>query len=130
MYNPDQSASESVFANLSMDSYLRRHREWSWHTFGSPEERAKHFNTDNPVAGVVDHIRNELKEIEKDPTDFTEWLDIIILGVDGYLRAGGSWKEFLIQLFGKQRKNFNRIWPAWRSSPPNKAIEHQRGYQD
>lgn len=143
-HNPENAASDGVFATLSMERYLLRHQEWSWKTFGSPADRKQQWEklytggimdgvsipAFAPSAGVVDHIRKELVEIEKDPTDFTEWLDVIILGIDGYLRAGGSWKEFLIQLFAKQRKNFNRTWPDWKKTKPGVAIEHAKGTHD
>lgn len=60
--------------------HLRRQREWSEKTFG-PGPRTK---------GILDHIRKELVEIEADPSDVKEWIDVTILALDGAWRAGHS----------------------------------------
>ena len=61
-------------------TYLERHREWSRATFG-PGTRAM---------GLVDHIRKELAEIEAAPGDLGEWVDVIILAIDGAWRSGAK----------------------------------------
>lgn len=95
-------------------AHLQRQREWSERTFG-PGPRA---------AGVVDHIRKELREIEADPTDITEWVDVVILALDGAWRAGASPEQIVATIVAKQTKNEGRVWPDWRTADPNKAIEH------
>ena len=97
-------------------SHLGRQHEWSERTFG-PGMRTK---------GVVDHIRKELCEIESDPTDITEWIDVVILALDGAWRAGASPEQIIATLVAKQTKNENRNWPDWRTADPDKAIEHVR----
>jgi hypothetical protein len=62
-------------------THLQQQRAFSEHTFG-PGER---------TIGVLDHIRKELREIETDPTDLEEWIDVVLLalrGVAGRLLAG------------------------------------------
>jgi hypothetical protein len=170
---------------LNWDSYLLRHIEWGWLTFGTPEEG-------RGPRGPLDHALKEVAEIEASPKDIVEWIDAIILTIDGYFRAKGdpdvlklnriqylatvehqSWPkvlkslkdtlnsllgnpydvelwrhaiflsivgyvqlndgkddELMVQLFAKQRKNFNRTWPDWRKSDPDKAVEHVRGTHD
>lgn len=97
-------------------AHLQRQRDWSAKTFG-PGSRAK---------GVVDHIRKELREIEADPTDITEWIDVVILALDGAWRAGASPDQIIATLTGKQAKNEARVWPDWRTMPEDRAIEHDR----
>lgn len=97
-------------------AHLRRQREWSERTFG-PGPRTK---------GVIDHIRKELAEIEADPTDISEWIDVTILALDGAWRAGHSPEQIWEALKSKQAKNETRAWPDWRTMPPDKAIEHDR----
>lgn len=70
--------------------YLYRHREWGYHTFGSP------FDGRGPL-GPRDHIKKEMKEIYEDPTDLKEWIDVIILSIDGMLRSGAP-LEFIPML--------------------------------
>ena len=96
--------------------HLQRQRDWSGKTFG-PGRRTQ---------GVIDHIRKELREIEADPTDLSEWIDVVILALDGAWRAGGTPSEIIAALVAKQTKNEGRQWPDWRTSDPNKAIEHDR----
>lgn len=106
-------------AAFDLRSHLKRQREWSEKTFGS-DSRAK---------GVVDHIRKELLEIEADPKDLTEWIDVVILALDGAWRAGYSPDEIIRAIVSKQTRNENRTWPDWRNGSPDKAIEHVREEQ-
>jgi len=99
-------------------SHLERQREWSGNTFG-PGLR---------TAGVLDHIRKELKEIEADPSDLKEWIDVIILAFDGAWRTGASLGTILDALQAKQLKNEKRKWPDWRTADPDKAIEHDHSF--
>jgi hypothetical protein len=96
--------------------HLDRQRRFSEKTFG-PGARTK---------GVVDHIRKELGEIEADPTDVMEWVDVIILAFDGAWRAGWKPAEIVEAIVAKQTRNEARDWPDWRTADPDKAIEHVR----
>jgi hypothetical protein len=96
--------------------HLHRQRDWSEKTFG-PGSRAQ---------GVVDHIRKELLEIEADPTDLREWIDVVILALDGAWRSAATPTDIIEALSAKQFKNERRQWPDWRTADPNKAIEHVR----
>lgn len=107
---------DAAMETFDMRAHLQRQREWSERTFG-PGPRA---------AGVVDHIRKELSEIEADPADLAEWVDVVILALDGAWRAGFSPDEIIAQITAKQTKNENRVWPDWRTMPLDKAIEHDR----
>nr|WP_245281296.1 dATP/dGTP pyrophosphohydrolase domain-containing protein [Methylobacterium sp. ZNC0032] len=97
-------------------AHLIRQREFSLKTFG-PGPRTK---------GVIDHIRKELTEIEADPADIEEWVDVIILAFDGAWRAGWEPQKIVEAIVAKQTKNEGRDWPDWRSADPEKAIEHVR----
>jgi hypothetical protein len=97
-------------------AHLARQRAFSEKTFG-PGVRTK---------GVVDHIRKELAEIEADPFDISEWIDVVILALDGAWRAGYSPTQIIEAIVAKQAKNEGRIWPDWRTMPGDQAIEHDR----
>lgn len=103
---------------LDLHGHLQRQCEFSFRTFGPPN---------NNSAGVIDHIRKELIEIEDDPLDLYEWIDVVILALDGALRAGYSPAEIVYALEAKQTKNEGRRWPDYRTAEPGKAIEHIRG---
>jgi hypothetical protein len=95
--------------------HIAHQAEWSANTFG-PGVRP----------GVVDHIRKECVEVEEDLTDLDEWVDIIILGIDGAWRGGHSPEEIIAAIKRKQVKNEFRTWPDWRNADRNLAIEHDR----
>lgn len=96
--------------------HLKRQKQFSLETFG-PGQR---------TAGVVDHIRKELVEIEQNPNDPEEWVDVLMLTLDGLWRAGLSAEQIIEQIKRKQEVNEMRDWPDWRTADPNKAIEHVR----
>lgn len=97
-------------------AHLHRQREFSERTFG-PGAR---------TAGVLDHIRKELAEVEASPGDVTEWVDLVILALDGAWRAGHQPQAIVDALVAKQERNEGRTWPDWRTADPSKAIEHDR----
>lgn len=109
-------SSRAAQAAFDFHGHLQRQREWSERTFG-PGAR---------TAGVVDHIRKELREIEADPSDVVEWIDVVILALDGAWRVGYSPAQIVGALVAKQAKNERRSWPDWRTMPADKAIEHDR----
>ena len=123
----DRETVEGLIARLEVEqgverieSYLARQIEWSRNTFG-PALRTK---------GVIDHIRKELSEIEADPHDLSEWIDVVILAMDGFWRHGGSAADFLPRLLTKQQKNMARNWPDWRDRSEDHAIEHDRSTEE
>jgi len=97
-------------------AHVERQRAFSETTFG-PGTRTQ---------GVVDHIRKELNEILADPLDLEEWIDVILLAIDGAWRTGASSEKIVHNLIYKLSKNENRTWPDWRTAPPDKAIEHTK----
>ena len=97
-------------------AHLHRQREFSERTFG-PGAR---------TAGVLDHISKELDEIEAKPDDVSEWVDVILLALDGAWRAGFSPEQIAQAIAAKQERNESRNWPDWRTAEPGKAIEHVR----
>lgn len=96
--------------------HLHRQREFSFRTFG-PGPRTR---------GVLDHIRKELVEIEAAPGDLDEWVDVILLALDGAWRAGYIPEDIAEAIEDKQERNEARDWPDWRTQSPDEAIEHVR----
>ncbi|PZR94193.1 MAG: DUF550 domain-containing protein [Stutzerimonas stutzeri] len=101
---------------FDLAEHIERQRRFSESTFG-PGARTK---------GVLDHIRKELAEIEADPSDLAEWVDLILLAFDGAWRAGWEPQQIVDGIDAKQAKNETRDWPDWRTADPDKAIEHVR----
>lgn len=82
------------------------------------------FGPDPRTAGIIDHIKKELVEIENNPDDLEEWIDLAILAFDGAWRRGFSPEDIVSMLLRKQEINESRTWPNWRDVPADKAIEH------
>jgi len=112
--------SDAEGAGLQIVGHWHRQRLFSLATWG-PGPR---------TAGVIDHIRKELVEIEADVADgqvkTDEWFDVVILACDGALRAGWTPEELAAGIVAKQMKNEARTWPDWQHADPDKAIEHDR----
>jgi hypothetical protein len=104
-------------------AHIAHQREWSTLTFGPG------FRRD----GVIDHIRKELVEIEEAYTEagrLSEWVDVIILAIDGAWRCGADPQAILDAIRDKQAINESRVWPDWRTAPRDRAIEHDRSHDD
>lgn len=112
-------------------SILLRQSRFSLKTFG-PGRRTE---------GVLAHIQKEIAEVRSNPTDLVEWIDLAILAMDGawrhaaFLRENevvtteflGTIADLLCGVYlGKLRKNEQRTWPDWRTTSPDKPIEHDR----
>ncbi|MGZ6772572.1 MAG: dATP/dGTP pyrophosphohydrolase domain-containing protein [Mycobacteriaceae bacterium] len=110
----EQEAARGADLGTIDAAHLARQRAWSEQTFG-PGTR---------LLGVLDHIRKELKEIEDNPTDVEEWVDVIILAFDGAWRAGWEPQQIIDAIKAKQAKNESRAWPDWRKYDQDEAIEH------
>ena len=115
---------------MDLKQHLIRQMAFSHATFG-PGER---------TAGVIDHIRKELAEVEAANGEADEWVDVVILALDGLTRrlayhvGDGTQRQnpdtvaqmAVNMIVGKQTRNEARTWPDWRSAPAGKAIEHDR----
>lgn len=115
---------ENLPKSLDLIDHIRnRQIPFSKQTFG-PGSRAN---------GVLDHIEKEIEEVREDPEDVEEWIDIVMLGLDGAWRSlqGRVSEEEIPNLIaavisGKQTKNERRQWPDWRTQDLDKAICHDR----
>ena len=115
---------------MDLKQHLLRQMAFSHATFG-PGERTK---------GVADHLRKEIDEMLLAGGESDEWVDIVILALDGltrrlaYCTGDGTERsnpDTVAQIacnliLGKQTRNEARSWPDWRTADPNRAIEHDR----
>lgn len=100
---------------FDLSKFIDEKYEWSKRTFG--EGRRTH--------GIVDHIKKECDEITMSPCDLEEWVDVILLAIDGSCRAGYSGDEIANAILTKQMKNVMREWPK-EPTPEHLPIEHVR----
>ncbi|WP_227271225.1 dATP/dGTP pyrophosphohydrolase domain-containing protein [Roseobacter weihaiensis] len=112
-----EAALAQVTPRLDLLTVIEHHITFSLETFG-PGER---------LAGTLDHLRGELVEIEADPHDCEEWVDVILLAIQGAARHGHNAEAIAAKWLFKMAKNNARTWPDWRTADPDKAIEHIRG---
>ena len=103
--------------------------------FDLAEHLTRQFKFSMKIAGpglctkrLLDHIRKETLEIEADPTDMGEWIDIVILALDGATRLAASPDQVIDALVARQTRNEGRVWTDWRTADPDKAIEHVRSH--
>lgn len=101
---------------FDLADFISAHRDWSRETFG-PDQRTE---------SIVNHIKKELDEILENPTDLTEWIDVMILAIDGAWRAGHDPKQIVLALVNKSLVNMHRKWPDWRTLEPGAPTEHIR----
>ncbi len=112
---------------MDLKQHLIRQMAFSHATFG-PGERTK---------GVADHIRKEINEVIAAEGAADEWVDVVILALDGLTRRlayiGGERADpervaemACKMIVGKQSRNEARNWPDWRTQSADKAIEHDR----
>lgn len=85
-------------SNDSIKDLLVENAEWSRTTFG-PGKRTK---------GLTEHIRSELLEIEASPDDFFEWVDVLLLALDGLARINISPDKIFEALLAKSKINWAR----------------------
>lgn len=105
---------------MNLYDHILRQKQFSERTFG-PGDRTE---------GVCDHMTKEIVEVREakgKPEQLEEWVDLILLALDGAWRSGASAAEICAAIEKKQTKNESRRWPDWRTAEPGKAIEHVRG---
>lgn len=112
---------------MDLKQHLIRQMAFSHATFG-PGTRTN---------GVIDHIRKELEEVATAGGSAHEWVDVVILALDGLSRqlafCNGSRADpervaetACNMIAGKQARNEGREWPDWRTQSQDRAIEHVR----
>jgi hypothetical protein len=99
---------------MNLEWWIKKQIKFSEATFGGGKR----------TVGICKHIRKELDEIEKNPTDLLEWIDIAILAFDGAWRAGYTPEQIVAALHEKQRQNIARKWQA--NNGEDELIEHVR----
>lgn len=112
----DIASGDDRQSKFDLVAHLIRQRAFSERTFG-PGAR---------TAGVLAHIRRELVEIEANPGDVAEWIDVVLLAFDGAWRAGFTPEQIAEALAAKQARNEARAWPDWRTAARDEPIEHVR----
>ena len=98
---------------VDISTVITWQRNWSLRTFG----RGKR------TEGLCRHIEKELAEIRAKPDDVEEWIDVMLLAMDGAWRAGATPAEVEKALIRKQDKNFDRKWVVGAQDEP---CEHVR----
>lgn len=77
--------------------------QWKW--------SKKTFGAGRRTKGIIAHMRKELEEVEQNPDDLIEWVDLVMLSLDGYWRHGGTFATLVRDLERKQKINKRRVYP-------------------
>ena len=111
---------------FNLIAHLTRQMVFSRATFG-PGRR---------TGGVLDHIEKEIIEVRASNGSPQEWVDLVILSLDGLTRelsarmpthpAQQIAEAACCMILSKQARNERRDWPDWRGMSADKAIEHKR----
>lgn len=96
------------------EDVIQEIKEWNFEAFG-PGER---------LEGTIKHIKKELKEIEKEPHDLIEWIDVMMLAINGALRHGHEPQAIIDAFHKKFEINKNRKWADWRIVGKDQPITH------
>jgi hypothetical protein len=99
-------------------AFMERHRAWIERTF------PRNATTE----GITRHIEKECAEVRQKPDDLDEWIDILILGIHGYWRNGGTAEDLLPRLNRKLTRNESRRYVM--KDDPNEPIEHDRTVEE
>lgn len=103
---------------MNLIRYIQAHVQWSTKTFGHGAHSTR----------LINHIRKELDEVAADPSDLEEWIDVIILALDGAWRAGYNAADIAKMLMAKLKKNQTRTFII--SEDPDQPAEHDRGQEE
>jgi hypothetical protein len=107
--------------NFDLVNYILRQRGWSGRTFGDGRR----------TGGITKHIEKELNEIRAAPGDLEEWMDVIILGLDGAWRTGATPEQICEALQAKQDKNLARKFnPPISEDEPSEHIRDESWMPD
>lgn len=108
---------------MDLKQHLTNQIIFSRNTFGPGTNRER----------LLAHLAKEIEETRESNGDSSEWVDILILALDGLTRqiahVDGYNPEANAQraceiLKQKQTINENRKWPDWRTTAPSAPIEH------
>jgi hypothetical protein len=95
--------------------YLKKQIKWSRDVFGDGKR----------TEGILKHIEKESIEVREAPLDVEEWVDIVILALDGAWRAGYTPEQIAETMCLKQLKNFCREWNVPESE--DEPVMHIKG---
>ena len=109
---------------MNLFSFLNRRARWSNETFGRTVNPAK------MVSGILEHIRSEVKEIEIDPFDITETVDLILLAFELANRAGHTPHDLIKAIQAKQVINESRTWLPFVEAMRARHVEPHKGEFD
>lgn len=97
---------------MNLFQFLNRQKRWSRNTFGDGAR----------TEGTLRHIEKEIAEVRAAPNDLEEWIDIVILGLDGAWRAGYNASEICVALERKQARNMERTYPRTDEDTPSEHV--------
>ena len=100
--------------DVARDEIEGRYNGGPWDFFKVMENWAKWSDSvwgeNRPPNGTVNHLVEEAAELAENPTDIMEYVDVIMLAVDGLRQAGFDFAEFTDAAIKKLAINKAREW--------------------
>mgnify|MGYP002632438467 CR=1 FL=1 len=89
---------------LGIDHLQQKIGEWSDVAFGvSTPEASRTYS-------ILEHMKEEVEELQESPTDLTEYADVFTLLLDAARTQGISGEDILFAAYGKLAENRHRQW--------------------
>lgn len=101
---------------MHFKEFVMAQKDFSSRTFG-PGQR---------LIGNLEHAKKEIEEIRESSGSLDEWIDLILIGIDGAWRTGATPDGIEDALIDKMILNRERQWPDWAGYSQDEAIEHIR----
>jgi hypothetical protein len=98
---------------VDLTEIIERQKKFSEKTFGPGKL----------TANLCAHIKSEIEEIEDAPWDVYEWVDVIILALDGAWRNGFTPEQIVQAIEVKQTVNESREWRTIENGKPFERIK-------
>ncbi len=107
---------------MNFTNRLSRVVRWGRETHGEGDKQER----------LLNHIALEIEEVRESEGSPTEWVDLVILALDGLTRSYGDVTPLIAatkaaeEIERKWDKNTTRDWPDPKKHPDDKPMEHIR----
>ncbi|MEM7776142.1 MAG: dATP/dGTP pyrophosphohydrolase domain-containing protein [Pseudomonadota bacterium] len=107
---------------MDLIAHMKRQRAFSKATFGPGEHT-------NALCKSIGKKLDEIESAQARTTRAEEFVDVVILALDGLWRTGLTPEEMVEAIEAKQMQNELRVWPDWRTAAQEKARQSTRERQ-
>ena len=99
---------------MKFEKFIKKYGEFSDSAFGEGPR----------TTGIIEHLKREIVELEQNPLDQLEWVDIMFLSIDGIRRLGYTPEQIVDFMEEKFAINKSRTWSDVKDE--NIPITHKK----